>query len=109
MGPSFVETLPVRKFHGIGPATGRKMALLGIETGLDLKSQSLDFLQRHFGKAGSYYYWAARGVDEARPSRSDTQIRRRREHVSRRSLHLRSGAGRASRHSRQGMALLRGR
>src|SRR5881392_2090951 len=37
MGPSFVETLPVRKFHGIGPATARKMAQLGIETGLDLK------------------------------------------------------------------------
>jgi DNA polymerase-4 len=70
MGPSFVETLPVRKFHGIGPATARKMARLGIETGLDLKSQSLDFLQRHFGKAGSYYYWAARGVDE-RPVRAD--------------------------------------
>src|SRR5262249_51975113 len=40
MGPSFVETLPVRKFHGIGPATARKMAQLGIETGLDLKGQT---------------------------------------------------------------------
>jgi DNA polymerase-4 len=36
MGPSFVETLPVRKFDGSGPATARKMAQLGIETGLDL-------------------------------------------------------------------------
>jgi nucleotidyltransferase/DNA polymerase involved in DNA repair len=70
MGPSFVETLPVRKFHGIGPATARKMAQLGIETGLDLKGQPLEFLQQHFGKAGSYYYWAARGVDE-RPVRAD--------------------------------------
>jgi len=70
MGPSFVETLPVRKFHGIGPATARKMAQLGIETGLDLKGQTLEFLQHHFGKAGSYYYWAARGVDE-RPVRAD--------------------------------------
>src|SRR3954470_1654256 len=42
MGPSFVEMLPVRKFHGVGPATARKMARLGIETGLDLKGQSLD-------------------------------------------------------------------
>src|SRR5215471_8194159 len=64
MGPSFVETLPVRKFHVIGPATAKKMARLGIETGLDLKGQTLEFLQQHFGKAGSYYYWAARGVDE---------------------------------------------
>jgi DNA polymerase-4 len=70
MGPEFVETLPVRKFHGVGPATAKNMAGLGIETGLDLKAQTLDFLQQHFGKAGSYYYWAARGVDE-RPVRAD--------------------------------------
>src|SRR5947207_8331775 len=70
MGPSFVEMLPVRKFHGIGPATARKMARLGIEAGLDLKGQTEGFLQHHFGKAGSYYYWAARGVDE-RPVRAD--------------------------------------
>jgi DNA polymerase IV len=70
MGPAFVETLPVRKFHGVGPATARKMARLGIETGLELRAQSQAFLQQHFGKAGSYYYWAARGIDE-RPVRAD--------------------------------------
>jgi DNA polymerase IV len=70
MGPAFVETLPVRKFHGVGPASAAKMGRLGIKTGLDLRAQSLDFLQQHFGKAGSYYYWAARGVDE-RPVRAD--------------------------------------
>ena len=70
MGPEFVETLPVRKFHGIGPATARKMEGLGIRTGLDLRAQTLGFLQQHFGKAGSYYYWAARGIDE-RPVRTD--------------------------------------
>jgi nucleotidyltransferase/DNA polymerase involved in DNA repair len=52
MGPAFVESLPVGKFHGIGPATARKMNELGIYTGLDLKAQSLDFLQERFGKAG---------------------------------------------------------
>src|SRR5215472_4243297 len=70
MGPGFVETLPVRKFHGVGPATARKMAGLGIATGLELRAQSQAFLQQHFGKAGSYYYWVARGVDE-RPVRAD--------------------------------------
>ena len=70
MGPEFVETLPVRKFHGVGPATAAKMERLGIKTGLDLKAQTLAFLQQHFGKAGSYYYWAARGIDE-RPVRAD--------------------------------------
>ena len=70
MGPAFVETLPVGKFHGVGPATTRKMNSLGIATGLELKARTLPFLQRHFGKAGSYYYWIARGVDE-RPVRAD--------------------------------------
>jgi DNA polymerase-4 len=37
---------------------------------LDLKAQTLEYLQQYFGKAGSYYYWAARGVDE-RPVRAD--------------------------------------
>jgi DNA polymerase IV len=66
MGPAFVEALPVRKFHGIGPATATKMEQLGIRTGLDLKEQSLAFLQQHFGKAGSYFYWAARAIDDRR-------------------------------------------
>jgi len=63
MGPAFVENLPVAKFHGVGPATAAKMHRLGIETGLDLRAQTLPFLQQHFGKAGPYYYWIARGVD----------------------------------------------
>ena len=42
----------------------------GIHTGADLRAQSLDFLQRHFGKAGAFYYWISRGVDE-RPVRAD--------------------------------------
>src|ERR1700755_1767118 len=60
MGPAFVETLPVRKFHGVGPATTRQMARLADEDGLDLRAKTQAFLQQHFGKAGSYYYWAAR-------------------------------------------------
>ena len=64
MGPIFVETLQIKKFHGVGPATAAKMNRLGIETGLDLRAQTLSFLQQHFGKSGPYYYWIARGVDE---------------------------------------------
>jgi DNA polymerase-4 len=72
LGPSFVERLPVAKFHGVGPATARKMRSLGIENGGDLKSCALDFLQEHFGKAASYYFAIARGVDD-RPVRPDRQ------------------------------------
>ena len=64
MGPGFVESLPVGKFHGIGPATAAKMGRLGIATGADLKAKPLDFLQRHFGKAGLWYYGIARAIDD---------------------------------------------
>ena len=70
MGPAFVENLPVEKFHGVGPATTAKMNRLGIRTGIDLREQTLAFLQQHFGKPGPYYYWIARGVDE-RPVQPD--------------------------------------
>ena len=70
MGPAFVETLEVGRFHGVGPATREKMNRLGVVTGQDLKAQTLEFLQQHFGKAGAYYYSIARGVDE-RPVRAN--------------------------------------
>ncbi|BAM92033.1 DNA polymerase IV, devoid of proofreading, damage-inducible protein P [Bradyrhizobium oligotrophicum S58] len=70
MGAAFVEGLPVGKFHGIGPATTAKFNALGIHTGLDIRNQTLPFLQQHFGKAGSYYYWISRGVDD-RPVRAN--------------------------------------
>jgi DNA polymerase IV len=63
IGPAFVENLPVGKFHGIGPATSTKMNVLGLYTGLDMRNQTLEFMQTNFGKAGSYYYWISRGVD----------------------------------------------
>jgi len=70
MGPGFVETLLVGKFHGIGPATNAKMQGLGIFTGLDLRKQDLAFLEANFGKAGAYYYSISRVIDE-RPVRAN--------------------------------------
>ena len=64
MGPAFVEALPVGKDHGLGPATSARMNQLGIHTGLDLRAQSMVFLQQHFGKVCAYDYWIARGIDE---------------------------------------------
>ncbi len=63
MGPAFVETLPIEKFHGIGPATAAKMNELGIHTGADLRRQTREFLTARFGKAGDYYHGAAQGED----------------------------------------------
>ena len=64
MGAAFVEALPVGKFHGVGPKTAERMNQLGIFTGADLKHQSMECLQRHFGKSGPWYYGLARGEDD---------------------------------------------
>jgi DNA polymerase-4 len=64
MGEAFIESLPVKKFHGVGPVTAAKMNRLGIHMGADLKRQSLAFLTQHFGKSGSWYYAIARGQDD---------------------------------------------
>lgn len=62
-GAQFVADLPVKKFHGVGPATAAKMERLGILTGADLRDKSAEFLREHFGKSGSWYYRIARGID----------------------------------------------
>ena len=59
---SFLEGLEIRKFYGVGKVTADKMYGLGIFTGLDLKTKSLDFLEEHFGKSGAFYYNVVRGV-----------------------------------------------
>jgi len=64
MGEAFIETLPVRRFHGVGPVTAAKMNRLGVFTGADLKRQTLAFLKEHFGKSGPWYYEIARGQDD---------------------------------------------
>src|ERR1700722_14999651 len=64
MGPDFVASLPVAKFHGVGPVTAAKMQRLGIQTGADLRAKSLVFLQQHFGKSAAWYLGIANGEDD---------------------------------------------
>jgi DNA polymerase-4 len=63
-GPEFVASLPVARFHGIGPVTARKMERLGISTGADLREWTLPALEAQFGSSGSWYYRICRGIDE---------------------------------------------
>jgi DNA polymerase IV len=67
-----VAALPIAKFHGVGPKTAAKMHALGIETGADLRRQTVEFLQARFGKAGQWYFEIARGRDD-RPVQSDRE------------------------------------
>ena len=61
---NLLESLAIRKFHGIGKATEQKMKALGIECGYDLKQWSQSRLQKYFGRMGVYYYGIVRGEDE---------------------------------------------
>jgi DNA polymerase-4 len=63
-GADFVASLPVARFHGVGPVTARKMERLGILTGADLREWSIPALQGHFGSSAEWYWRICRGIDE---------------------------------------------
>lgn len=69
---TFLENLEIKKFYGVGKVTKEKMYRHGIFTGMDLKSKSLEYLQEHFGKSGSYYYYVVRGIHNSavKPTRT---------------------------------------
>lgn len=68
---SFLASLDVKKFHGIGKKTKEKMYQLGIFLGADLKEKPLEFLTANFGKSGSHYFNVVRGIhlSEVKPFR----------------------------------------
>jgi DNA polymerase-4 len=72
MGADFIASLPVARFHGVGPVTAARMQRLGLETGADLRTKSLAFLQEHFGKSAAWYLAIANGEDD-RPVVADRQ------------------------------------
>ena len=68
---AFLENLDIKKFYGIGKVTTEKMYQQGIFTGKDLKLKPLEYLQLHFGKSGTHYYYIVRGIhnSEVKPNR----------------------------------------
>lgn len=60
---SFMETLPVEKFFGVGRVTADKMKKIGLYTGADLKRLTEGELVKHFGKVGHFFYKIVRGID----------------------------------------------
>src|SRR5688572_5882435 len=63
-GADFVATLPVKRFHGVGPVTAAKMEKLGILTGADLAMWPIEQLEATFGSSGRWYWRIARGIDD---------------------------------------------
>jgi len=63
-GADFVASLPVARFHGVGPVTAKKMERLGILTGADLREWSMPALQVQFGSSADWYWRICRGIDE---------------------------------------------
>lgn len=59
----FLESLPVKKFFGVGKVTADKMHRMGIRTGKDLKAYSEVDLIKRFGKVGRFYYRIVRAED----------------------------------------------
>jgi len=72
----FLEGLDVKKFYGIGKVTCEKMYQLGIYTGADLKTKTIEYLDEHFGKSGRHYYYLVRGISnsQVKPNRTTKSV-----------------------------------
>lgn len=60
----FLAPLPVRRLHGVGPATERALEGLGVRTVADLRALDLEVLAGRFGRHGEVLWRFARGIDE---------------------------------------------
>ncbi|WP_240349121.1 DNA polymerase IV [Halomonas binhaiensis] len=60
----FIKALPVKKLHGVGPATSARLATMGIETCNDLRALPIEQLLQEFGKFGKRLFELSRGIDE---------------------------------------------
>jgi DNA polymerase-4 len=60
---AFLGPLPVRKLHGVGPATERLLADMGITTVADLRERSREGLAAALGGFGATLFDFARGID----------------------------------------------
>ena len=66
----FLKNLPVKKLHGVGKVTARKMHSIGIQTCGDLKGLSEGELQDKFGSSGNRLFLLAKGIDH-RPVKTE--------------------------------------
>ncbi len=59
-----LDVMDVSRFHGVGPATARRLAEMGVRTGADLKNVPLSLLVERFGSTGNRLHSICRGFDD---------------------------------------------
>lgn len=67
---AFLDPQPVRRIHGVGPATERALAELGVTTIAELRARPREELERRFGRHGESLWHSSRGIDR-RPVRTE--------------------------------------
>lgn len=60
----FLAPLPVRRLHGVGPATEKALEAMGVHTVAELRALALQDLVARFGRHGQVLWEFARGIDE---------------------------------------------
>jgi DNA polymerase-4 len=61
---AFLDPLPVRRLHGVGPATERALAEMKVQTIADLRGVEIEDLIGRFGKHGRILHEFSRGIDD---------------------------------------------
>lgn len=61
---AFLDPLPVRRLHGVGPATERALAAMSVATVAELRAKPLQTLLSRFRSHGRTLWEFARGIDE---------------------------------------------
>ncbi len=56
--------LPIGRFHGVGPATARRLEAAGIANGADLQALTEAEAIRRLGRQGGHFWRLAHGIDE---------------------------------------------
>jgi DNA polymerase-4 len=61
---AFLDPLPVRRLHGVGPATEKALAGMEVRTVADLRAVPLETLSTRFGRHGRVLFEFSRGIDD---------------------------------------------
>lgn len=67
---AILKGLPVSRFHGVGPATARRLEAIGIRTGADLQATSEEVLTQRLGRFGAFL-WRIGQAEDHRPVQAD--------------------------------------